>query len=60
MKIHYEEKIILVMETPPKLHNERILRVARHTLEHSLFREGVLKFLVGKHMTFGDSFQRVQ
>jgi hypothetical protein len=58
MEIHNEEKIILVVETPPELHNKWVLRLARHALQHSLFRQRMLEFLVGEHMLFGDGFQR--
>lgn len=46
MEVHDEEKILLVMETPPELDDEGILRFAGHTLQDSLFCESVLEFLV--------------
>lgn len=48
------------MKTPPELDDERIFALCSHTLEDGLLSKGMLEFLMGKDMTFSDSFECVE
>jgi hypothetical protein len=60
VKVHHEEQVLSVMETPPEFNHKRIARLARHALEHGLFSQSVLQLLVCKHMSLRDRLERVQ
>lgn len=48
------------MKTPPKFDDKRIFALCSHALENGLFGKGMLEFLVGEDMTFGNSFEGVE
>jgi hypothetical protein len=60
MEVHDQEQVFLVVETPPELDHEWISTFACHSLEHSLFGERMLQFLVRKDMSFRNRLQCIQ
>ena len=58
MEVHNQEEVFVVIETPPKLHNEWILPFSSHPLQHGLLSQGVLQLLVGRHVSLRDHLQR--
>ena len=56
---HYEEEVLLVVETPPEFDHEWVRVLGRHAFEHSLLRQSMLELLMGENVPLRDRLERV-